>query len=94
MPASLAFTNSPHTALAQSDFQRRAFSAAQAAHSAADRADARILMRIIEVVDHGDYPALAQLTQALQSRYRYLIEPLPTPGEQLPGAASLGADDQ
>lgn len=56
--------------LPQSDFQRRAFLIAQAAHSAADRADARILMRIIEVVDDGDLRELSQLTLALQGKYR------------------------
>jgi hypothetical protein len=65
------------TLLPQSDFQRRAFSVAQAAHSAVDRADARILMGIIEVVGDGDLRDLSQLMLALQSKYRDQLGSLP-----------------
>lgn len=56
--------------MSQTSFQRRAWSVAQNARSSADRADARILMRMIELVDRGDYEALETLAKALQAEYR------------------------
>jgi hypothetical protein len=58
--------------LSQTSFQRRAWSVAENARSSSDRADARILMRMIELVDCGDYDALEPLAKALQAEYRTL----------------------
>lgn len=58
-------------------FQQRAWAAAQAAHAAADRADARILLRMIEFVDCGDYEALGPLVKALQEAYRQKLGSVP-----------------
>ena len=74
--------------LSQTIFQRRAWYVAQNAHSAADRADARILMRMIELVDQGDYTALDQLAQALQVEYRELLGEIPESSMQDPPGAS------
>lgn len=68
--------------MSQSAFQRRAWVLAQEAHSAADRADARILLRMIEVVDQGDYGALAQLVQALRAPYRERLGEIPAEAER------------
>jgi len=67
-----------HLAVPQTDFQRRAFELAQHAHSETDLADARILMRIVEAVDEGDFAGLQQYTQALQGTYRQQLGPVPS----------------
>jgi len=67
----------PRLALTQTSFQRRAWGVAESARSSADRADARILMRMIELVDCGDYEALEPLAQALQAEYRELLGLVP-----------------
>ena len=67
----------PDLALSQTSFQRRAWSVAENARSSSDRADARILMRMIELVDCGDYDALEPLAKALQAEYRTLLGIVP-----------------
>jgi hypothetical protein len=61
----------------QTPFQRRLWVLARDAHAAGDRADARILMRMIEAIDEGDYPTLGMLAQALRPGYRERIGPVP-----------------
>lgn len=57
-------------AVTQTPFQRTLWGLARDAHAAGDRADARILMRMIEAIDEGDYEQLAQLNLALRPHYR------------------------
>lgn len=64
-------------AVKQSIFQQRVWRVAQNAHAVADRADARILMRMIEVVDDGDYVDLPELAKALREPYRQSIGVIP-----------------
>ena len=84
----------PDNLVAQTPFQNRAWAIAQTAHSRADRADARILMRMVEVVDEGDYGSLSQLCKALRPGYREQLGTIPesasedAPGEG--GAPALG----
>jgi hypothetical protein len=54
----------------QSPFQRNLWNVARDAHAAGDRADARIIMKMIESIDDGDYSQLGQLTSALRPTYR------------------------
>ena len=61
----------------QTPFQRRLWLVARDAHAAGDRADARILMRMIETIDDGDYEALAQLHVALRPNYRDIVGAVP-----------------
>ena len=61
----------------QTPFQRLLWIAAKDAHAAGDRADARILMRMIEGIDEGDYELLVQLSQALRPGYRDRIGRVP-----------------
>lgn len=61
----------------QTPFQRLLWIAAKDAHAAGDRADARILMRMIEGIDEGDYELLLQLSQALRPGYRDRIGRVP-----------------
>jgi hypothetical protein len=81
----------PDLAVSQSDFQRRAFSTAQMAHSAADRADARILMRMVEAVDEGDILDLYQLSLALQARYLDELGPIPDQVTSTPSGDSTSS---
>lgn len=67
----------------QSEFQRRAFAIAQQAHSAADRADARILMSIVDAIDERDFESLPQLTQAVQAKYRSQLGDVPSAADIL-----------
>lgn len=67
----------PELALSQTSFQRRAWCVAESARSSSDRADARILMRMIELVDCGDYDGLEPLAKALQAEYRELLGLVP-----------------
>jgi hypothetical protein len=57
-------------AVTQTPFQRNLWAVARDAHAAGDRADARIMMKMIEAIDDGDYEQLAQLNLALRPRYR------------------------
>lgn len=61
----------------QTPFQRALWAAARDAHAAGDRADARILMRMIEAVDESDYDQLGPLQAALRPTYRERIGPVP-----------------
>ena len=61
----------------QTPFQRLLWIAAKDAHAAGDRADARILMRMIEGIDAGDYLLLVQLSQGLRPGYRDRIGRVP-----------------
>ena len=61
-----AFTGPVH----QTPFQRTLWRAATDAHATGDRADARILLRMIEAIDEGDYATLGQLGQALRPAFR------------------------
>jgi hypothetical protein len=67
-----AFARVPDSPLAvtQTPFQRTLWGIARDAHAAGDRADARIMMKMIEAIDEGDYGQLAQLSLALRSHYR------------------------
>ena len=56
--------------MTQTPFQRALWGIARDAHAAGDRADARILMKMIEAIDEGDYEQLVQLNLALRSPYR------------------------
>jgi hypothetical protein len=62
----------------QSPFQKNLWNVARDAHAAGDRADARILMRMIEAIDEGDYALLGQLSVALRSAYRERCGPVPS----------------
>lgn len=55
------------------------------AHAAGDRADARIMLGMIEAIDEGDYAVLAQMSLALQPKYRERVGPAPTP----PGSGAI-----
>jgi hypothetical protein len=61
----------------QTPFQRALWILARDAHAGGDRADARILMRMIEAIDEGDYPTLLMLGQGLRPGYRDRIGPIP-----------------
>ncbi len=78
--------------MTQTDFQRRAFTIVQVAHSAADRADARILMRMVELVDEGDYPGLVQMAKALQARYREQLGAIPAADDARAGGDGPASD--
>lgn len=54
----------------QTPYQRLLWTIARDAHSVGDRADARILMKMIEAIDDGDYELLRQLSLALRPQYR------------------------
>lgn len=56
--------------MAQTPFQRTLWAIARDAHAAGDRADARIVMKMIEAIDNGDYGQLPQLNLALRPPYR------------------------
>ncbi len=56
--------------MAQTPFQRTLWAIARDAHAAGDRADARIMMKMIEAIDEGDYDELVQLNLALRPHYR------------------------
>lgn len=80
----------------QTPFQTDLWLAAKAAHAAGDRADARILMKMIEAVDVDEYAALAGLAAALRAPYRDLLGRVPThrgddTTAQSSGAPSTGA---
>jgi hypothetical protein len=64
--------------VAQTPFQRTLWAIARDAHAAGDRADARILMKMIEAIDDGDYTQLAQLNRALRPPYRDRSGKVPT----------------
>ena len=72
----------------QTPFQKRAWAIAQRAHSSADRADARILMCMVEAIDEGDYASLRQFAVALRAGYRDQLGTIPTsPRDDGDGAA-------
>lgn len=62
----------------QTPFQRTLWRAASDAHAGGDRADARIMMKMVEAIDEGDYELLGQLSLALRPNYRSHIGNLPT----------------
>ena len=62
----------------QTPFQRTLWGIARDAHAAGDRADARIMMKMIEAIDEDDYEQVAQLNQALRPRYRDRSGKVPT----------------
>lgn len=57
--------------------QQRLWSEACRAHDAGDRADARVLHRMSEAIDEGDYAAVQQLAQTLREVYRTRLGTLP-----------------
>jgi hypothetical protein len=67
----------PRSPVTQTSFQRTLWRAATAAHAAGDRADARIMLRMIESIDEGDYTTLHQLGQALRGHYRDSLGKVP-----------------
>ncbi|MFK7739547.1 MAG: hypothetical protein AB8H80_04420 [Planctomycetota bacterium] len=71
-----------NTYVTQTPFQQRAWALAQRAHSSADRADARILMTMVEAIDDGDYDGLAELVLALRSNYRQSLGDVPRSSQQ------------
>ncbi|MBL8733276.1 MAG: hypothetical protein JNN13_12975 [Planctomycetes bacterium] len=62
----------------QTDFQRLLWTVVTEAHAAGDRADARILLGMIEAIDAGDYASLPQMALALRQQYRTRIGKVPT----------------
>ena len=64
--------------MTQTPFQRTLWGIARDAHAAGDRADARIMMKMIEAIDEGDYAQLAQLNIALRQQYRDRSGRVPT----------------
>lgn len=80
----------------QTPFQTDLWLAAKTAHAAGDRADARILLKMIEAVDADEYAALPGLVAALRPTYRERLGRVPASrGEDIearsPGARSTGA---
>lgn len=74
----------------QTPFQRTLWSVARDAHAAGDRSDARIMMRMIEAIDQGDYAMLGQLSLALRARYRDRTGPVPKQRADDTGEAAAG----
>jgi hypothetical protein len=54
----------------QTPFQKNLWLVACQAHAAGDRADARIILKMVEAIDGSDYVLAAQLRLALRSTYR------------------------
>ena len=75
----------------QTPFQRTLWSVARDAHAAGDRADARIMMRMIEAIDQGDYAMLGQLGLALRAKYRERTGQAPRQRSDDMGEAAAGA---
>jgi hypothetical protein len=61
----------------QTPFQRTLWLRASEAHAVGDRADGRIMVKMIEAIDDGDYGLLRQLSLALRAQYRDRIGPIP-----------------
>jgi hypothetical protein len=77
-PVFLAFaTRHPSAPVTQTPFQRTLWLVATDAHAAGDRADARIMMRMIETIDEGDYANLAPLVAALRPMFRDRLGRIP-----------------
>jgi hypothetical protein len=79
--------------LHQTPFQHRLWQIARNAHAAGDRADARILMRMIEAIDNDDYPALPQYFPALRQNYRDVLGKLPASRGKDEGASAGSAGE-
>jgi hypothetical protein len=62
------------------------------AHAAGDRADARIMMRMIETIDEGDYANLGPLMAALRPAFRDRLGRIPSgrANDQGHGAEAAG----
>ena len=61
----------------QTPFQRTLWTLAREAHSLGDRQDARVMLKMIEAIDEGDYELLRQLSLALRPTHRERIGPVP-----------------
>ena len=70
-------TRHPSATVTQTPFQRTLWLVATEAHAAGDRADARIMMRMIETIDEGDYANLVPLVAALRPTFRDRLGRIP-----------------
>ena len=61
----------------QTPFQRTLWLLACDAHAHGDRADARIMMKMVEAIDEGDYVLLGQIGVAIRSPYRERVGKVP-----------------
>jgi hypothetical protein len=61
----------------QTPFQHTLWLRATEAHAVGDRADSRIMLKMIEAIDDGDYGLLRQLSLALRQHYRDRVGPVP-----------------
>lgn len=77
----------------QTPFQSSLWRCVTEAHAAGDRADARIMMRMIEVIDEGDYATLNQHAQALRGHYRDRLGRVPSNRAEDGGGPAVAAQE-